>query len=123
MKRQHVQADWTLLPRGQFSKRANIHLRAKIELASSFIKLLLDGLAFFFMFLPVLVLTVLVTIPNALAGPALHEGITLLTARRAHHGFGPILRGGFVVIILPVRGLAERNGTKLLSSRRHPFFF
>ena len=66
-----MHADWTFLLRGQFPKGANILLGAEIELASSFTKFLLDKLAFFFMLLPVFVLTILVTIPNALAGPAL----------------------------------------------------
>ena len=76
MKRQYMHADGTLLPWGQFLKRADVQLGADIELSSMFVKHLLDALAFFFMLLPVLVLTLLVAIPNTLAGPALHEGIT-----------------------------------------------
>ena len=115
-----MHADRTLLPRGQLFKRPNIQLFAEIELASTFIKILLDALAFFFVFLPVLVLTFLVTIPNALAGPALHEGITLRFARRAQLGRGgPIFRGGFGIVILFSHSfLAERQRTELLSSRR-----
>ena len=82
MKRQHTHADWTLLPWGRFLKRPNIQLIADIELSSSIIKNLLDPLALLLMLLPMFVLTILVAIPNALAGPALHEGITLLAARR-----------------------------------------
>ena len=74
-------ANWTLLTLGQFSQRANIQLRAEIELASSFAKFLLDGSALLLMLLAVLVLTFLVAIPNALAGRTLLEGITLLAAR------------------------------------------
>ena len=73
------------------------------------------------MLLPVLVLTVLVTVPNALAGPALHEGITLFAARRTQLlGWGLVFRGGS---ILPFRRFAKRHRTELLSSRgRHRFF-
>jgi len=38
------------------------------------------------MLLPVFVLTFLVAIPNALAGPAHFEGITFVFARRTHLG-------------------------------------
>ena len=86
MKRQQTHADWALLPMGQFSERTKIQFRANIELPFSFVKFLLDELAFFFMLFPVLVLTFLVTIPYALAGPALHEGITLFPACRTHLG-------------------------------------
>ena len=82
MKRQHTHADWALLPRGAFPERPDIQLRADIKLASSLVKFLLDATALFLVLLPVFVLTVLVAIPNALAGPALHEGITLLSASR-----------------------------------------
>ena len=81
MTRQHTHADWTLLPRGQFPKRANLQLRPEIELASSLIKFFLDDLTFFPMLLPMFVLTILVAIPNALAIPALFEGVTFLSAR------------------------------------------
>ena len=70
---QHAHADRALLPRGQFPKRANIHLVAEIELPPSFLKFLLDGPAFMFMLLTMFVLTLLVAIPNALAGCTLLE--------------------------------------------------
>ena len=95
----------TLLPRGQLPQRPNIQLRADVELASSFIQFLLDTLALDLMLLAVLVLALLVTIPNALAGRALLEGITLLSARRTH--LGPIFRGGFGFIFLSFRRFAE----------------
>ena len=82
MKRQRTHADWALLPRWHLLERPNIQLRADIELASSFVELLLDLLALLLMLLPVFVLTLLVAIPNALAGPALHEGITFRFAPR-----------------------------------------
>ena len=90
MNRQHTHANWTLLPRGQFPERPNILLGADIELASSFIKLLLDETTLLLMLLAVLVLTFFVTIPNALAGRTLLEGITFLSACRTQLGFGPI---------------------------------
>ena len=103
MDRRHTHADGAFLLRGQRRQRAQILLDAEIELASSFIQHLLNGLAFFFMLLPVLVLAVLVAIPNALAGPALHEGITLLTARRTQllgwGRWGPVFRVGFTVFL------------------------
>ena len=103
MDRRHMHADGAFLLRGQRRQRAQILLDAEIELASSFIQHLLNGLAFFFMLLPVLVLAVLVAIPNALAGPALHEGITLLTARRTQllgwGRWGPVFRVGFTVFL------------------------
>ena len=120
MSRQHLHADWAFLPRGQFPKRADILLGAEIELASSFIKLLLDALANLLVLLAVTVLTILVTIPNALASVALLEGIAYLSARRTHFGWG-IFGGGYGIIIpLPFPGgrFAERHGAKLLSSRR-----
>ena len=104
MNRQRVHTDWAFLPQGDFSQRPDIELGADIELASSLIKHYLDTLACFFMLLPVFVLTVLVAIPNALAGPALHEGIAFLSACRTQIGRGgPIFIGvgGFVIIILP----------------------
>ena len=109
MKRQRVHTDWALLPRGHFLKRAKIHLRANVELASSIIKNLLDGPAFLLMLLPVFVLTILVAIPNALAGPALHEGVTLLSARRTHlrRGRGPTFRRGFGFIILSLHRFTD----------------
>ena len=79
-----MHADWTVLSSGHFSERAQIFLGAKIELASSFVKHLLDALALLPMHLPVTVLTILVAIPNALTGRALLEGIALLTALRTH---------------------------------------
>ena len=123
MKRQHLHTNGTFLSRGQFPERPNIHFPADIELTSSFVKFLLDGLAFFFMLPPVFVLTVLVAIPYALAGPALHEGITLLFASRTHLGRGgPIFRVGFGIISLSLHRFAERHGAELLSGRRHFFF-
>ena len=65
------------------------------------------------------VLTILVTIPNALAGPALREGITRLAARRTQlvRG-GPIFRLGFgIIVLLPFHRIAEGHGAELLSSR------
>ena len=47
------------------------------------------------MLLPVFVLTILVAIPNALAGRALFEGIAAFTARRTHLGVAPISRNRF----------------------------
>ena len=111
MNRQHTHANWTLLPRGQFPERPNILLGADIELASSFIKLLLDETTLLLMLLAVLVLTFFVTIPNALAGRTLLEGITFLSACRTQLGFGPIFPGGFGIVILPFHRFAERHGT------------
>ena len=103
MKRQCTHADRTFLPRGHFPKWPNAQLRAKVDLATTtFIELLLDEFAFFSMLLPVFVLAVLVTIPNTLAGSALHEAITLPAARRTQllgRG-GPTLGVGFGIIIL-----------------------
>ena len=48
-----------------------MQLHAEIELASSLLKLLLYALALLLMLLAVTVLTILVAIPNALAGRAL----------------------------------------------------
>ena len=108
MKRQHTHADWTLLPRGELSKRPDIHLRADIELASSFVQFLLDGFALMFMHLPMFFLTILAAIPHALAGPTLHEGIAFLSARRTTHlRWGPVFRGGFGVIIFPFDRFAK----------------
>ena len=70
------------------------------------------------MFLAVFVLTFLVAIINALAGRTLLDGITLLTARRAELGWGPVFRIGFGFIIRPFRRFTERHGTELLSRRR-----
>ena len=68
------------------------------------------------MLLAVLVLAFLVAIPNAKAAVALLDGITLLAASRTQQfGWGgPIFRGrGFGgIIILPLRGIAERHGAK-----------
>ena len=98
MDRQRQHTDWTLLLLGHLPKRANIQLRAEIDLASSFIKNDLDDPAFMFMFLTMFVLAFLVAIPNTSAPVALLEGITLLSARRAHRG--PVFRGGVVIVIL-----------------------
>ena len=115
-----MHADGTLLPWGRFLKRADVQLGADIELASSFVKLLLDALALLFMLLPVFVLTILITVPNALAIPTLLEGITLLFARRTQLGRSPVFRGGaFGFIILSFHWFAERHGADLLSCRRH----
>ena len=97
MDRQGQHTDWTLLLLGHLPKRANIQLRAEIDLASSFIKNTLDGPAFMFVFLTMLVLAFLVAIPNTSAPVALLEGITLLSALRAHRG--PVFRGGLGFII------------------------
>ena len=43
----------------------------------------------------VFVLTILVAIPDALAGRTLFEGIGALAARGTKHCLGPIFRGGF----------------------------
>jgi uncharacterized membrane protein HdeD (DUF308 family) len=121
-----MHADWTLLPRRQFLKRAQIHLGTDIELAFSFIKHLLDTPALLLMLLPVSVLTILVAIPNALAGPALFEGIciTLLAARRTQQlpgRGGPILLGVLVLLVgfvdLSFHSFAERHGAELVSRR------
>ena len=106
-----MHADGTLLPRGQFPKRANIVLGTEIELASTLVKFLLDTPAFLLMTLAVFILTFFVAIPNALAGPALHEGVALLTALRTQLGWGPV-RVGVLVIF------GFRHGAELLSSRR-----
>ena len=122
MNRQRTHADSAFLPRRQFPERANVQFFAEIELASSLLKNILDSLAFLLMFLPVFVLALLVAIPNALAGPALHEGVTFLSARRTHLGRGgPPFRRGFV--ILSFRRIAERQRTKLLSSLRCTVLF
>ena len=125
MKRQITHADWALLLRGHLPERANIQLRVEIELASSIIKNLLDGPAFLLMLFAVFVLTILVAIPNALAGRTILEGVTLLSARRTHLGRrgGPISRGGFGIIILSFNRFAERHGAELLSRRRCSFLF
>ena len=125
MEWRNTHADWALLPRGEFPKRPNINLRADIELASSLIKFLLDELAFFFMFPPVFVLTFLVAIPNALAGPALHQSITFLPASRTHVlGWGgPIFHFRFGIIILPFHRSAKRQRTELLGSHRCAILF
>ena len=88
MNRHHTHADWTLLPRGYFLKRADVQLFAEIELASSSINNILDDPAFMLVLLSVLFLALLVAIPNALAGRALLDGIALLSARRTHLGRG-----------------------------------
>jgi hypothetical protein len=95
MKRQYTHADLTLLPRRWFGKRANIQLSAEVELTSSFKKLFLDDLALLLMLPAMTVLTILVAIPNALAGPTLFEGIIFLAARRTTLALGPIFRGEF----------------------------
>ena len=121
MQRQRVHAYWALLLRGQDREGTQILLRAKIELASPCSKHFLDGLAFFFMLLPVTVLTILIAIPNALARRALLEGITFLAALRTQLlGWGPVrvvfvFRFGFT---LSFCRLAERHGAELLGSGR-----
>ena len=102
MHRHHTHANGTLLPRGQLGNRAKILLGAEIELASSLLQLLRNWLALLFMLLAVLVLTFLVTIPNAMAAVAHLEGVTCLSARRTHllgRG-GPIFRVGYGFILL-----------------------
>ena len=120
-----MHADWTLLPRGQFPKRANIQLAANIEPASSFVKLLLDKPALLLMLLAVLILTLLVAIPNAPAPVAQLQSITLLFASRAEPlGFGPIFWGGFGFIFLSsFHRFADRHDTELISSRRCTVLF
>ena len=101
-----MHTDWTLLLWGQFPdpERPDVQFFAEIELASSLLKNILDAPALLFMLLPVFVLTFLVAIPNALAGPALHEGITLLAARRTQLlSWGPVFRVGFGFIVLSFR--------------------
>jgi len=110
-----MHADVTLLPRGQFLERPNVLLGTDIELASTFIKLLFDGLALLLMRLAVLVLALLVAVPDALASVALLDGVALLSTSRAELGCGPV--------ILPFQGFAERHGAELLSSRRCSFLF
>ena len=103
MERQRTHADWTILPRGHYPKRPDVHLGTEIELTSSFIEFLLDGPAFMFMLLTMFVLTLLVAVPDALAPVALLQGITLLSARRAQLlgcRDGPSFRGGFAGIII-----------------------
>ena len=123
MNGQHKHANWAFLLRRQLLERSDILLRAEIELASSIIKNLLDGLALPFMLSPVTILAILVAIPNTLAGCTLLEGITLLSARRTQFSRGPVVHGGFGFIILPFRRSAERHGAELLSRRRCPFLF
>ena len=120
-----MHADWTLLPRGQFPQRAQILLGAEIELASSFVKFFLDWPALLLMLLPVFVLTFLVAIPNALAGRALLDSVTLLAARRTQLGWGPVrvvfvFRFGFT---LSFDRFAERHGAELLSGSRCSVLF
>ena len=75
------------------------------------------------MLIAVLILTLLVAVPDALAPVALLEGITLLSARRTHLGRSPsIFRGGFGIVILSSRGIAERHGTEPQSSCRCSVF-
>ena len=113
MNRQHLHTDWAFLPRGQLPEKSDFLFRAEFELSSSFVKLLLNKLALLSVLLAVLVLTFLITIPNTFAGSTLLEGVTFLSARRAHLGWGPVCRGGFG--ILPLLGRTERHGTELLS--------
>jgi len=62
------------------------------------------------MLLPVFVLTILVAIPNAIAGRTILEGVTLLSASRTQQllGRGPVFRGGFLFL----RGFADRHGAE-----------
>ena len=123
MKRQRTHADWALLPRWHLLERPNIQLRADIELASSFVKFLLDALALLLMLLPVFVLTILVAIPNALTIPTLLEGITLLFAHRTHLCRCSTFRDGSGIFIIPFRRSVERHGAKLFSRRRCTILF
>ena len=120
MDRQGQHTDWTLLLLGHLPKRANIQLRAEIDLASSFIKNTLDGPAFMFVFLTMLVLAFLVAIPNTSAPVALLEGIASFPAPRTRLlGWGPVFCGGFgIFIILPFSRFAERHGAELFSGLR-----
>ena len=122
MDRQHLHADWTLLPWRQLPNtcRPNVHLGAEIELTSTLVKLLFYTPALNLMLLPVSVLAFLVAIPNAHAIPTLHEGITLLAARRTQLGRGcRIFHVGFdFIVILSFCRCAERHGAELLGSCR-----
>ena len=118
-------------PRGGSSGRGPTSSSVpRIELASSFIKFLLDTLALFLMNLPVFVLTFLVAIPNAPAGPTLLGGTTFLSAGRTQL----LGRGGpiFLVVLVIISGLiiirtfhrfAERHGSDLSSCRRCTVLF
>ena len=96
MKRQHTHADWTLLPWEQFFDRADILLGADVELASSFIKFLHDAPALFLMLLAVLVLTFLVTIPNALAPGTLLDASLFLPHAEQNFAGASFLSAGSV---------------------------
>ena len=118
---QNAHADGALVTRGQFLNRSDVHLGADIELASSFIKHLLDGPALPLMLLAVFFPTFLVAVPNALAPVTLLESIAFLSARRTQllgRGGGPIFRGGFagITILIPpfLCRSAERYGAELL---------
>ena len=106
MERQRTHADWTILPRGHYPKRPDVHLGTEIELTSSFIEFLLDGPAFMFMLLAVAVQTILVTIPDAQAPAALLQGIALLAARRTQLGRTP--NRHILVGVLVIFGFSSR---------------
>ena len=86
VNRHDVPADITLFPWRQLLKLPDLLLGAEIELASSFVEHRLDAPALLLMLLAVLVLTLLVAIPNALAPVAHLEGIALLSAPRTELG-------------------------------------
>ena len=66
----------------------------------------------------VVVLTLLIAIPNTLAGRTLLEGTTLLATSRTQLG-GPIFRVGlFGVIILTFWGAGDGHEAELLRSHR-----
>ena len=67
MNRHIAHTDWTLIPRRQVGKRAQIYLLTAQELFSTFNKFRPDKLAVFFMFPVMVVLTIPVAIINALA--------------------------------------------------------
>ena len=113
-------ADWALLLRRQVGKRPKILLGSDIELASSFIQLLLDAPALDLMLLAVLVLAFLVAIPNALAPVALFEGITFRTASRAALGRGlALLAFGLVAAIGHGGRRADAGGQQQGSGGSH----
>ena len=110
---------------GRSGRGPKILFIAEIELASSFLKLLFDGLALLLMLFPVTILTVLIAIPDTLAGRALHEGIALLTAFRTLLGLGPVRVGVLVIFgfTCSFHRFAERHGAELLSSHRCSVLF
>ena len=78
-----------------------------------------------FMFLTMFVLAFLIAIPNALAGRALLDGITLLAASRTHLGrVGPTFCVWLGTVgLLSCHRFAEGNRIELLSGRRCTVLF